>query len=169
MKPRVVFDTTTVISALLFRSGKLSWLRDHWRENACVPLLSRDTAAELTRVLAYPKFHLLPELTRVLAYPKFHLLPELTRVLAYPKFHLLPEDRHELLAEYLPCCKIVDVRKTCPVLCRDAKDQPFLDLAQSGKADILASGDRDLLVLAGRTPFSILMAEEYRVGFGDRG
>ncbi|WP_050060567.1 putative toxin-antitoxin system toxin component, PIN family [Silvibacterium bohemicum] len=154
MKPRVVFDTTTVISALLFRSGKLSWLRDHWRENACVPLLSRDTAAELTRVLAYPKFH---------------LLPELTRVLAYPKFHLLPEDRHELLAEYLPCCKIVDVRKTCPVLCRDAKDQPFLDLAQSGKADILASGDRDLLVLAGRTPFSILMAEEYRVGFGDRG
>jgi putative PIN family toxin of toxin-antitoxin system len=138
VKPRVVFDTATVISALLFRSGKLSWLRTHWRENACVPLLSRDTAAELTRVLAYPKFH------------------------------LLPEDRHELLAEYLPCCKIVEVRKTCPVLCRDAKDQPFLDLAQSGKADILVSGDRDLLVLAGRTPFSILMPHEYRAGFGDR-
>jgi hypothetical protein len=47
-------------------------------------------------------------------------------------------------------------------VCRDTKDQKFLDLAQSGKADSLVSGDRDLLVLAGRTKFLIETRKEYR-------
>ncbi len=51
MTLRVVFDTTTVVSALLFANGRLAWLRRHWREGECVPLLSAATAAELTRVL----------------------------------------------------------------------------------------------------------------------
>jgi predicted nucleic acid-binding protein len=38
----------------------------------------------------------------------------------------------------------------------------FLDLAHSGKADSLVSGDRDLLVLAGKTKFLIETPEEYR-------
>ena len=136
MKQRVVFDTTTVVSALIFRESRLSWLRRHWREKVCVPTLSRETAAELTRVLAYPKFH------------------------------LSLEDRHELLAEYLPYCKVVEVMKRCPATCRDPKDQPFLDLAQSGKAEVLVSGDRDLLVLAGQTTFKIQSPEAYRVEAG---
>jgi putative PIN family toxin of toxin-antitoxin system len=126
-----VFDTTTVVSALLFRNGRLAWLRPHWREELCVPLISRTTALELTKVLGYPKFK------------------------------LSSDDRRELLAEYLPYCKIVDANKRCPVVCRDAKDQPFLDLAQSAKADVLVSGDRDLLVLAGQTEFRILSPEGY--------
>jgi hypothetical protein len=48
------------------------------------------------------------------------------------------------------------------VVCRDAKDQPFLDLAQSGKADLLITGDRDLLALTGKTRFAIVSAEAYR-------
>ena len=139
MKPRVVFDTTTVVSALLFHYGKLNWLRQHWRGAYCALLISRETVAELTRVLAYPKFR------------------------------LLLEDRHELLAEYLPYCRIVEITKRCPVLCRDAKDQMLLDLAQSGKANVLVSGDRDLLALAGQTAFRIVSPEEYRVEFRDRG
>jgi uncharacterized protein len=135
MKRRVVFDTTTVVSALVFRKGRLSWLRTHWREELCVPLISRATALELTKVLGYPKFK------------------------------LSLEERLEFLAEYLPHCKIVEVNKRCPTICRDAKDQPFLDLAQSGKAEALVSGDRDLLVLAGRASFSIVTPEEYRVEF----
>ena len=54
---RVVFDTNTVISGLLF-SGSLSWLFDHWRAGVAVPLASRATASELLRVLRYPKFGL---------------------------------------------------------------------------------------------------------------
>jgi putative PIN family toxin of toxin-antitoxin system len=132
MKRRIVFDTNTVLSALLFANGRLSWLRQHWRAEGCVSLLSRETAAELTRVLAYPKFR------------------------------LSLDDRHELLAEYLPHCVVVEVTKKCAVVCRDTNDQPFLDLAQSGKADLLISGDRDLLALAGKTSFGIEAPEAYR-------
>jgi uncharacterized protein len=122
---RIVFDTTTVVSALLFANGRLTWLRQHWRDAACIPLVSRPTVAELTRVLSYPKFH------------------------------LSADDRTELLAEYLPYCEIVDPLQRCPAICRDPKDQPFLDLAQSGKADLLVSGDQDLLALSGQTTFLI--------------
>ena len=34
---RVVFDTNTVVSALLFASGDLAWLRQHWREGGLHP------------------------------------------------------------------------------------------------------------------------------------
>jgi uncharacterized protein len=128
----VVFDTTTVVSALLFARGRLAWLRQHWRERGCVPLISRATAAELTRVLRYPKFG------------------------------LSTEDCRELLADYLPHCEVIDMPERCATVCRDANDQPFLDLAQSGKADFLVSGDQDLLMLAGQTTFLIESPEAYR-------
>jgi putative PIN family toxin of toxin-antitoxin system len=129
---RVVFDTTTVVSALLFANGRVAWLRRHWREGHCVPLISRTTAAELTRVLGYPKFR------------------------------LAPEDARELLADYLPYCETSDIAERCSAICRDTADQAFLDLAQSGKAEALVSGDRDLLVLAGQTTFMIETPENYR-------
>jgi len=129
---RVVFDTTTVVSALLFANGRLAWLRQHWREGGCVPLISRATAAELTRVLPYPKFG------------------------------LSPDDARELLAEYLPYCEVIEATERCASVCRDANDQMFLDLAQSGRANVLISGDQDLLTLAGETTFLIETPEAYR-------
>ncbi len=132
MTRRVVFDTATVVSALLFAYGRLAWLRQHWNVQGCIPLVSAATAAELTRVLAYPKFR------------------------------LSPDDRNELLAEYLPSCEIVEPNTRCPILCRDPNDQPFLDLAQSGDASLLISGDQDLIALAGQTSFLIETAEAYR-------
>jgi uncharacterized protein len=132
VRQRVVFDTTTVVSALLFANGRLAWLRQHWRESACVPLISRATAAELTRVLQYPKFR------------------------------FSAEDARELLADYLTYCEVIDHTEKCATVCRDANDQPFLDLAQSGRADVLVSGDQDLLVLTGQTIFLIETPEAYR-------
>jgi len=129
---RVVFDTTTVVSALLFTTGSLAWLRNHWAERGCMPLISRATAAELERMLRYPKFR------------------------------LSSAERHELLGEYLPWCEVVEITNQCVSVCRDEKDQPFLDLAQSGKAEFLVSGDRDLLALAGKTDFLIENPEAYR-------
>ncbi len=115
---RVVFDTNTVISPLLFAGGCLAWLRQHWRDGACVPLISRAAATELVRVLRYPKFG------------------------------LSMDDGRELLAEYLPYSQVVEPRERCAVVSRDAGDQAFLELAQSGRADMVVSGDRDLLRLA---------------------
>jgi uncharacterized protein len=130
---RVVFDTTTVVSALLFTNGRLAWLRQHWKESDCIPLLSQSTAAELTRVLGYPKFR------------------------------LSQEDRRELLGDYMPHCEIIEQVTRCQQTCRDEKDQPFLDLAQSGAAELLVSGDNDLLALAGQTAFLIETPEAYRL------
>lgn len=132
MSRRLVFDTTTVVSALLFANGRLAWLRQHWRDGSSTPLISRATAAELTRVLGYPKFR------------------------------LSQDDRRELLAEYLPYCEVIELTEECVSVCRDENDQPFLDLAQSGKADLLVSGDQDLLALAGQTTFLIETPEAYR-------
>ncbi len=131
-KARIVFDTNAVLSALLFTHGRLSWLVGHWQTGNCVPLLSRSTAAELARILAYPKFRL-------------------TAI-----------EQLEALSEYIPFCEEVEVVRSCPLLCRDAKDQPFLDLAYSGKADALVTGGEDLLALAGQTAFLIETPEEYR-------
>ena len=87
---------------------------------------------------------------------------ELARILAYPKFRLTAIEQLEALSEYLPYCEEVEVVRSCPVLCRDPKDQPLLDLAQSGKADLLVTGDEDLLALVGQTAFLIESPEDYR-------
>ncbi len=87
---------------------------------------------------------------------------ELTRILSYPKFRLTAEQRVELHGFYLPYCETIEEIERSPVVCRDAKDQIFLDLAQSGKADILVSGDQDLLALGGQTTFGIETPEAYR-------
>jgi len=128
---RVVFDTSTVVPALLFTNSRLAWLRSHWREGGCVSIISRVTTAELLRVLRYPKFK------------------------------LSAEDCRELLADYLPYCEVIEPTKRCPFVCRDKNDQRFLDLAQCGEVDVLVSGDKDLLSLAGQTSFVIETAEAY--------
>jgi putative PIN family toxin of toxin-antitoxin system len=87
---------------------------------------------------------------------------ELTRVLGYAKFRLSEQYRLEALALYLPYCQQFNPAEQCPVLCRDPKDQPLLDLAHCGQADVLVTGDEDLLVLVGVTRFAIQTPEDYR-------
>jgi len=101
-------------------------------ENSCIQLLSRETAAELTRVLNYPKFR------------------------------LTADERLDLHGLYLPYCETIETVEPYQVLCRDPKDQMFLDLARSGRAHALVSGDDDLLALAGQTEFLIETPESYR-------
>ena len=56
--PRVVLDTNVLVSALVFGGGHWQRLRQAWQGGRFVPLVSRPTASELLRVLAYPKFKL---------------------------------------------------------------------------------------------------------------
>lgn len=46
--------------------------------------------------------------------------------------------------------------------CRDPKDNKFLELALSGKADCIISGDEDLLILNPFRGIPILTANEFR-------
>jgi putative PIN family toxin of toxin-antitoxin system len=125
---RVVLDTNTVLSALLFVRGRLVPLRAAWQSGELRPLLCAQTVEELLRVLAYPKFS------------------------------LTPEEREELLADYLPYGEVVTPWQNKPELpvCRDEKDQIFLDLAAVGAAHWLVTGDRDLLDLGGQVRFQII-------------
>ena len=85
------------------------------------------------------------------------------RVLGYSKFRLSEQFQIEALALYLPYCESLDRADSCTIVCRDAKDQPLLDLAESGKADLLVTGDEDLLALARQTEFVIETPEAYRL------
>jgi putative PIN family toxin of toxin-antitoxin system len=131
--PRAVIDTNLVLSALVFAHGRLSPLRLAWQGGLCQPLVSSVTAAELIRVLAYPKFK------------------------------RSTEDRRELLADYLPYCTTVRMPARLPATpdCRDKFDLPFLQLAVTGKADYLVTGDQDLLSLAGQFTCPIIAAEQF--------
>lgn len=119
---RAVFDTNVVVSALLFAEGHLSWLRHVWREGRIVPLLSEATVRELMTVLAYPKFR------------------------------LSADDLEALLTDYLPYGRSIHPLPKQPHAphCRDGHDQMFVDLALSGHADYLVTGDKDLLALDGQ-------------------
>ena len=125
--PRVVPDTDVLVSALLFTGGSLSWLRAAWQSGAVVPLASRETTTELIRVLGCPKFR------------------------------LTAQEGEDLLADYLPWCKAITLRTDIEVPdCRDPFDRPFLEVALSGRADALVTGDGDLLALAPTFPVPIL-------------
>ena len=131
--PLVVIDTHRVLSALIFAQGRLTSLRHAWQGAHCQPLVSSVTAAELLRVLAYPKFK------------------------------LSAADHQELIADYLPYCTTVRMPAKPPATpaCRDPLDVPFMQLAIVGKADYLVSGDHDLLSLAGQFACPIMTAEQF--------
>lgn len=130
---RLVLDTSVLVSALIFRSSSLSWIRESWQSGMFRPLLSDETKSELIRVLFYAKFN------------------------------LTDEGRQSLLDDYLPWCETVLVRGNLPVPeCRDDNDLPFLKLALAGKADALVTRDPDLLVLADEFTIPIVTASELK-------
>ncbi len=132
-RPRVVLDTNCLISALIFSRGHFAWLRDAWQAGHFVALASRDTANELLRVLQYPKFRL-------------------TR-----------EEREILLAEFLPyveTVKIESIPEGLPDI-RDGDDRIFLSLAVAGGANVLVSGDGDILAVKAQFAIPILTGAEF--------
>ena len=127
IQPRVVLDTNVLVSALLFGGRSLAWLVEAWQFRRATPLASAQTATELIRVLGYPKFR------------------------------LSEPERESLLGEYLPWCEAVVIDRPVDIPdCRDPDDRMFLELAVSAGADVLVTGDGDLLDLAPRLNIPIL-------------
>ena len=73
---------------------------------------------------------------------------EVCEVIHRPKFdhYLSTQRRDKLITELLDIAVFVTPQKNFS-LCRDPKDNMFLDVAVEGKADFIVSGDEDLLVL----------------------
>jgi predicted nucleic acid-binding protein len=68
----------------------------------------------------------------------------------YPKFRFPRQSSNELLADYLPWVQTVRIPQPPPPVpeCRDVLDEPFMHLAWRPGAQVLVSGDRDLLAIA---------------------
>jgi uncharacterized protein len=113
---RVVFDNNAVISALLFEHSVPGRALYGVLDRGTV-LVSHATFAELSEVLARDKFD---------------------RYISH-------EQRAKFLAMFLREASLVEICDEVRV-CRDPKDDKFLELAMSGKAGHLVTGDRDLLV-----------------------
>ncbi len=114
---RVVLDTNVLVSALLF-DGEPGKVHAQWVGKRLVPLISKETFAEFTKVLSYPKFKLSPA-----------------------EISAIVED------ELLPYAEVVDIADDVTGVCRDPHDDMFLAVAVSGDAAYLVTGDQDLLVL----------------------
>ena len=111
---RVVLDTNTLISALLF-SGTASRLAPLWQSRRITVLVSKEILQEYLRVLAYPKFQLGDHEIRAL-----------------------------VEEELLPFAETIRVRRRLAVVRRDPEDDKFLECAVAGRAEYLMTGDRDL-------------------------
>jgi putative PIN family toxin of toxin-antitoxin system len=115
--PRTVFDTSVIISAVLMPRS--------------IPRQAFNLAIAKGRLLASE--HTIEELEDVLRRPKF-------------KKYLSEESRLEFLASVVRKAEIVPITHEFSE-CRDPKDDKFLELAVSGRASHIVSGDADLLVL----------------------
>ena len=131
--PIVVLDTNTVLSSLLFSQNKLSQLRVLWQSEKIIPLASKATISELIRVFTYPKFK------------------------------LSSSEQQSFLSEYLPyVATIISIQKLADTnVCRDINDVMFLELALSGNADYLITGDKDLLEIQQAFKFKIVTPAEF--------
>lgn len=131
---RVVFDTNVAVPTLLFRTGRLAWLREAWAAGNVIPLVSAETVAEFVRVLAYPKFR------------------------------LSEEEMKNVLAHYMEHAEAVRKTGAAPrvPVCRDPDDRKFMQLAYAAGADALVTGDADLLVLAQKSRVPILAPDTLR-------
>jgi putative PIN family toxin of toxin-antitoxin system len=114
---RVVLDTNALISRLLSRRS--------------VPAQAVDLAITRHRILASEAT--LMELAEILSRAKFD--PYLTIV-----------ERQDFLRQFDRIAERIEVLRTIRA-CRDPKDDKFLELAVEGAADIVVTGDGDLLAL----------------------
>jgi uncharacterized protein len=112
-----VLDTNIIISAFLVKEGKARKALDKAQASGLV-LMSVSVLAELEEVSTRPKFDKYVTVT----------------------------ERKLLLAGFVKTVKFVEIEETIRV-CRDPKDDKYLELAVNGKATCLVSGDADLLVL----------------------
>ncbi len=131
LRRRIVVDTNALISRLLLPSSVPGQAVRRAVDNS-IPLVSEATMNELADVLARAKFDR----------------------------YISLEDRQQFLrllgrvAEFVPIVNRVHD-------CRDPKDNKFLEVALNGKADLILTGDADVLALHPWRDIEILSPGDY--------
>ena len=91
------------------------------------------------------------------------MLGELDRVLQYPRLHRYYDEqtRIRFVALVASLGEIVDLPHEVPRICRDPDDDWVIACAVAGNADVIVSGDRDLLDLIQVNRILILSARQF--------
>jgi putative PIN family toxin of toxin-antitoxin system len=128
---RIVVDTNVFVSGLLRRSSIPGRAAEKARNSALV-IVSEATMSELAVVLAQPKFD---------RYVTLDERMQFIRLIAST-------------AEFVPIIR--QVRE-----CRDPRDDKFLEVALNGRADVIITGDADLLAMHPWRGIAILSPASY--------
>lgn len=126
-----VFDTNVLVSALLFANSSPRKALELALNTGTI-LISKETIDELNNVLSRPKF----------------------------ERYISPSKREDFLLSFVQKSVLVEIQEKIEE-CRDPKDNKFLELAISGKATVIVSGDRDLLVLNPFRGISIVTVSQF--------
>jgi putative PIN family toxin of toxin-antitoxin system len=117
----IVLDTNIVTSALLWRGAPYQFLQ---------------TVRQHTDWQLYSSATLLEELASVLT------RPALARQLA-----IIDRRAADVLRDYASAVTVIEAPPLAQPVCRDPDDDHVLALAMAAQADVIVSGDQDLLVL----------------------
>lgn len=114
---KLVIDTNLWISRLLMPGGTAARAVDHGLSGG-IPLMSEETLTELSDALSRTRFDR----------------------------YVSREDRQHFLRLLGGIVRVISVTQRIAA-CRDPKDDKFLDVALSGEAQTILTGDHDLLEL----------------------
>jgi uncharacterized protein len=136
-KNRIVIDTNVFISALLIKKSVPFQVFSIAFEQGII-LYSDATFTELQQVIFRRKFDR----------------------------YLTSEERSIFLVKFANELEYIEIKEEIQV-CRDAKDDKFLELAVNGNADLVVTGDVDLLVLNPFREIEIITPEVFTSRFKD--
>lgn len=128
---RYVFDTNTLVSALLFEDSTPAQAFRRALNRGDI-LVSSSTLEELAEVLQREKFDR----------------------------YVTASEREEFLEAFVERATFIEPTEQLRI-CRDAKDDKFLEVAVNGKADYLITGDADLRSLSPFRSLAIVTAAEF--------
>jgi putative PIN family toxin of toxin-antitoxin system len=130
---KVVLDTNVLLSGLMFPDGAPGRVVAAWREARFDLVISVHQLAEIGRTLAYPKIR---------------------RVLDWDGQRI-----EQFIRQLYIRAQIVDLDGIAVEVPADADDVPILATLVAAKADVLITGDGDLLALRDR--YAILTPAEF--------
>ena len=133
---RVVLDTNVLVSSILLPKSVPGKVFDFVQLNGNL-LYSEVTFAELQAVLLRSKFERYLDAVR----------------------------RDRFLARYLEAGALIETTRAIQA-CRDPNDDKFLEVAVNGQADVLVTGDTDLLVLDPYEGIPIMTSAAYLAKVG---
>lgn len=128
---KLVVDTNLWISRLLIPAGPTARIVDH-ALNWGIPLMSGETLEELSAVLSRSRFDR----------------------------YVSREDRRHFLRLLGGIVRVIPITQRITA-CRDPKDDKFLDVALNGEAQIILTGDQDLLELHPFHGIEILKTQDF--------